>query len=357
MNRDLEKVKDWAKQWLVNFNVEKTKLMTCSFRSINHPDIVFDGMALPETSTHKHLGLTFNSDLSWSSHIKNILDSVSPMADVLKKLKYKVDKESLEKIYFNFIRPKLEYGSFIWDNCQIGEKEELEKFQMSIARTVTGARKGTSHDLILNELNWPSLADRREGAKLKNFIKIITKESPVYLQDLIPKKIGDIRPQSRYPDNFHTVRSRIETFRKSFIPSAVNLWNSLKSSDRTLTYADSLLKKPRPPLLHYGSRSNKYKHAQLRMKCSKLNFHRYSLHVLDSPACPCGHDHEDFNHCLLHCPLYFQARITMLNKIRHLSRTHISCDLLLYGAPELDLVTNYKVFDVVHEFISSTDRL
>ena len=208
------------------------------------------------------------------------------MADVLKKLKYKVDKESLEKIYFSFIRPKFDYGSFIWDNCQIGEKEELEKFQMSIARTVTGARKGTSHDLILNELNWPSLADRREGAKLKNFIKIINKESTVYLQDLIPKRIGDIRPQSRYPDNFYTVKSRIETFRKSFIPSAVNLWNSLKDSDRTLTYADSLLKKTRPPLLYYGSRTNNYKHAQLRMKCSKLNFHLYSLHVLDSPACP-----------------------------------------------------------------------
>ena len=98
LNRDLENVKDWAKQWLVNFSVEKTKLMTCSFCSINHPDIVFEGMALPETSTHKHLALTYNSDLSWSSHIKSILDSVSSMADVLKKLKYSVDKESLEKI-------------------------------------------------------------------------------------------------------------------------------------------------------------------------------------------------------------------------------------------------------------------
>ena len=34
----------------------------------------------------------------------------------------------------------------------------LFSFQMSIARTVTGARNGTGHDLILNELNWPSLA-------------------------------------------------------------------------------------------------------------------------------------------------------------------------------------------------------
>ena len=134
-------------------------------------------------------------------------------------------------------------------------------------------------------------------------------------------------------------------------------WNSLKGLDRTLTYADLLLKKPRPHLLYHGSIINNYKHPRLRMKRSKLNYHLYSLHVLDSPACPCGHDREVSNHYLLNCPLYFQSRIAMLNKIRHLTRTHISCDLLLYGAPELNLVTKCKVFDAVHEFISSTDRL
>ena len=55
--------------------------------------------------THKHLGLTLSSNLSWSSHIDSILNSVTPMADILKKLKYQVDKESLEKIYCSFIRP------------------------------------------------------------------------------------------------------------------------------------------------------------------------------------------------------------------------------------------------------------
>ena len=114
---DLLTIKSWADQWLVNFSAEKTKLMTCSFRSIDHPDTIFDDVVLPETKTHKHLGLTLSSNLSWSSHIDSILNSVAPTADVLKKLKYQVDKESLEKIYFSFIRPKLGYGNYIWDNC------------------------------------------------------------------------------------------------------------------------------------------------------------------------------------------------------------------------------------------------
>ena len=78
MNSDLDKFKLWADQWLVKFSAEKTGLMTCSFRSIDHPDIVFNGVVLPEVDTHKHLGITLSSNLSWSSHIDTILGSVSP---------------------------------------------------------------------------------------------------------------------------------------------------------------------------------------------------------------------------------------------------------------------------------------
>jgi hypothetical protein len=91
---------------------------------------------------------------------------VSPIVDVLKKLKYSLDRESLEKIYFSFIRSKLEYGCHIWDNCSKTDAKSLETLQLNVARIVTGARKGTSHLLINNELHWPSLESRRKGFKL-----------------------------------------------------------------------------------------------------------------------------------------------------------------------------------------------
>ena len=73
------------------------------------------------------------------------------------------------------------------------------------------------------------------------------------------------------------------------------------------------------------------KHAELRKKCSKLNFHLFPLHVVDSPACPCGNDCEDSNHHLLQCPMFFQVRNMMMNE------TDISCDLLLNGSAELHI--------------------
>ena len=44
----------------------------------------------------------------------------------MRKLKYKLDRKSLETIYTAFIRPLLEYGSVTWDNCTQYEKHELE---------------------------------------------------------------------------------------------------------------------------------------------------------------------------------------------------------------------------------------
>ena len=49
--------------------------------------------------------------------------------------------------------------------------------------------------------------------------------------------------------------------------------------------------------------------------------------------------------------------IKILNDIRQLCTFHISCDLLLYGAVELDYATNCKSFDAVHDYIEETGRL
>ena len=142
------------------------------------------------------------------------------MADVLKSLKYQIDRKSLETIYFSFIRPKLEYASYSWNNCSKQDVEHIEKFQLDIARTVTGARKGTSHELMYKELSWPKLSERRSLNKICNFIKIINNETPQYLRDLLPEKVGILRPESRKADNYQLLKTRTETFRKSFIPSS-----------------------------------------------------------------------------------------------------------------------------------------
>ena len=42
--------------------------------------------------------------------------------NVMRKLKFKLDRKSLDVIYTAFIRPLLEYDDVIWDNCAEYEK-------------------------------------------------------------------------------------------------------------------------------------------------------------------------------------------------------------------------------------------
>ena len=109
----------WANRWLVKFNPTKTKLMNITFKKdCNFEDfpLSFYNTQLYEVNEHKHLGIEFRSDLKWTCHINKILASVSKLGDVLQKLKYKLDRKTLEHIYFTIVRPKLEYGSIIWDD-------------------------------------------------------------------------------------------------------------------------------------------------------------------------------------------------------------------------------------------------
>jgi hypothetical protein len=49
-------------------------------------------------------------------------------------------------VYITFIRPILEYGSEVWDNCGAVNSDRLEKVQTEAARIVTGLTSYASLD-------------------------------------------------------------------------------------------------------------------------------------------------------------------------------------------------------------------
>ena len=76
----------------------------------------------------------------------------------MRKLKFTLDRKSLETIYFSFIRPLLEYADVVWDNCTQYEVDELEKIQIEAARIITRATKLVSIDSLYTETGWDTLS-------------------------------------------------------------------------------------------------------------------------------------------------------------------------------------------------------
>ena len=104
---------------------------------------------------------------------------------VLRKYKYLLPCKALETLYISMIRPVLEYGDVLYDNCSLLNGHSIEKIQRQAALICTGGYKHTDHKNLLKELNWELLSNRRKQHKLVIFYKIVNKIYPGYLFSFI----------------------------------------------------------------------------------------------------------------------------------------------------------------------------
>jgi hypothetical protein len=95
---------------------------------------------------------------------------------MLRKFKINLNRENLEKIYFTYIRPLLEYAFELWDGCTILDLNKIEQIQHEAARMVTGLPKFASIESLYFEGH-----SRRHSRKLNLFYKIRNIDSPLYL--------------------------------------------------------------------------------------------------------------------------------------------------------------------------------
>ena len=171
LNIDLETIAKWAKLWLVTFNPSKSESLLIS-RKVNvpiHPPIFMHSQQLTEVTCHKHLGLHISKDCTWHEQIEYIKEKAWFRINIMRKFKFLLDRKSLETIYFSFIRPILEYGDVVWDNCTQQEKQDIEKIQIEAARIVTGTTKLVSINSLYEETGWETLETRRKNYKLTLF--------------------------------------------------------------------------------------------------------------------------------------------------------------------------------------------
>ena len=360
LDSNLENVKKWAEKWLVDFNPGKTKSMTISNKTTVHPPLTFNGNVLDEVKSNKHLGVTFSSNLSWSQHINDIVNSVSKPTSVLQGLKHRLDRKTLENVYTTFIRPKLEYASPIWADCTKSDVNKIETCQITAAKIVTGAKKGTSHIKLLKEVGWTKLEERRRVNQLCVMHKMVHKHEPEYLHELLPDIINDdIHYDLRNKNNLREFLCRTEKYKNSFIPKTIKEWNNLPEDFKNQPNYDIFKRQLTDKdlcnsLYHYGNRNVNIIHAQLRMNCSNLKNDLFKLHVADSPSCSCTNPIEDATHYFLECPLYTDQRVNLIADLSQI--TEVDVDVILHGKEELPFENNIKIFQAVHEFIITSER-
>ena len=75
---DLQDTVDWGRNWLVDFNAGKTRLVSFDqSKNTGAIDVKMDGSVLEEKISLKMLGLTFSSKLDWDSYVVSIAKTAS----------------------------------------------------------------------------------------------------------------------------------------------------------------------------------------------------------------------------------------------------------------------------------------
>ena len=359
LNIDLERISKWAATWLVAFNPTKTEspLISRKLNKLNHPPIIMQNLQISEVEFHKHLGIYLSNDCTWHHHIKYISEKAWCRINVMRKLKSKLDRKSLETIYTAFIRPLLEYGDVIWDNCSQYEKQELEKIQLEAARIATRTTKLISITALYKEVGWESLEQRRQTHKLTLFFKMFSHVTPLYLSSLIPPSVSDMsRYNLRNTDQLQTIDSRTNLYYNSFLPSTVRAWRAeVKQSQTTHSFKYYFNKNKTPVPKYYYSKNRKAQilHTRLRTNCSSLNLDLFLKGITDSPMCRCG-SIENSQHFFFHCPYYQQQRNALLNVVSTYHRPTL--DLLLYGESSLSYDVTMLIFENIYRFILNCKR-
>ena len=366
LQNDLNTIDKWSEQWAVTFNPSKSHALHISRKRehYNTHDYIFQNRTIENVNEHTHLGLIWNSECNWKNHLIALGKRGSQRVDILRSLKYRLDRNTLEIIYKSFIRPIFEYASVVWHNAPRLEKycTKLEQLQLDAARTVTGTNRNASKQLLYCETGWETLSNRREKQRLILFYKIVNGLAPRHLENTLHSHTQHTHGHyTRQQDNIRHILARTDTYRNSFFPHSIRLWNNLNSSIRTAsslnTFKSSLnlvyAVPKRNPYYSLGSRSVNSILSSMRTKCSQLKNDLFQNGILLQDKCTCGLSETQY-HYFFECGNYTIHRDRLIMETLHICRLTLS--IILHGNPDSTTSENKILFNAVSKYVIESKR-
>ena len=111
-------------------------------------------------SEEKDLGVTFQQDLKFGSHIAEKVNKANSTLSLIVRTFDYIEKDSFILLYNSLVRPHVEYGNTIWYPFLRKDIESVEKIQRRATKLIPEL-KDMTYTERLKKLKLPSLAHRR----------------------------------------------------------------------------------------------------------------------------------------------------------------------------------------------------
>ena len=155
MNYALSKVSEWLAVNKLSLNVKKTVYLNFGSYCISIPhnlQICINNVPIEQKYFFKYLGINFDSNLKWDTHIKYILDKTRYLPFLFYKLAKIMQPETLKMIYYAYFHSLINYGNIAWGGAYSNYLSLLQTLQTRLLKIINKNTFSQNNPLNLEQL-------------------------------------------------------------------------------------------------------------------------------------------------------------------------------------------------------------
>jgi ribonuclease HI len=169
MQEEVDKVIEWADQWKMTINGDKTKALVISSSTADtawEPELRAGPDAIKTVNSYRFLGVTVDNGLRFNEHMELLLDKCRRRVNIIKCLAWRDWGNSLEvqrTLYLQYVRSCLEYATSSWRGWSSQTSLlKAERVQNEALRSIGGLAKTCPVDFLRLETNVEPLSHRQK---------------------------------------------------------------------------------------------------------------------------------------------------------------------------------------------------
>lgn len=238
MQKDLDALNNWCKKWKLKFNVSKCKILSitkCKLPILFEYKI--DNIPLERVNSFKDLGVLLQSNLSWNSHVDNIVSKAKHVLGLIKRTVGYIAPTNVKlQLYISLVRSNLEYNTQVWGGLSKMNRMKIESIQRAATRYILNGSSITYSERLL-KLNLLPLSIRRDLLDDKFFLKCMLGIFPLKVSNFVNFTFNaNINTRSSCdPSLIKPPKCKTLTCRNSYFNRVSHSWNSLPLSIRMST--------------------------------------------------------------------------------------------------------------------------
>ena len=229
LQTDLNKMAIWARNWLMEYNVDKCKVLHIGK---NNPQFEYslNDTKIVTSTNETDLGVIMTSDLKSEAHISKVTKMGNKLVGLIGRSFEVKSRDVIIRLYKTLVRPHLEYCVQVWSPHFVKDIDKLERIQRRVTRLIPGIRH-LIYEERLKELNLHSLKRRRTRADIIEIYKIIHCIDNVDINRHLSFSTNSTRGNSLKLNKKH---ASTDVRKHSFYNRIVGMWNSLPNKIATI---------------------------------------------------------------------------------------------------------------------------